>query len=100
MKTTALLLAFSLTVGISSIAFAADPAKESKDIKASKPEKTPTVKQSDDRVLLTGSHIKQKVRRNGMVTDGASQVLVLDSETIQNSGASDLRELLNRRGIR
>jgi|SRR5215204_3768722 len=99
MKITALLLAFSLTVGISSIAFAADPVKESKDTKPSKPEKT-AVKQSDDRVLLTGSHIKQKVRRNGMVTDGASQVVVLDSETIQNSGASDLRELLNRRGIR
>jgi hypothetical protein len=95
MKTTSLVVALTLAVAATS-ALAADQTKETKPAKTSK--KSEVTKQ-DDSVLLTGSLIKQKVRRSGMVTDSANQVLVLNSETISNSGASDLRQLLTRRGI-
>ena len=95
MKTTSLVLAVTLAIGLSSTVLASETAKPAKDPAVSK---TVPPKQNDQ--LLTGSHVKQKVRRNGMVTDGANNVVVLDSETIRNSGASDLRQLLNRRGIR
>ena len=95
MKTTSLVCALCFSL-VATAAFA-EQAKDTKPAKETK--KVQTVKQ-DDKALLTGSFIKQKFRRNGMVTDGANQVLVLDSETISNSGASDLRQLLVRRGIR
>ena len=45
---------------------------------------------------LTGSHLRQEYRRTGQITDGPQQVIVLDSDYIQRSGASDLRALLRR----
>jgi len=48
---------------------------------------------------LTGSYLKRTVRRSGTITDGPSQVIVLDRGTIENSGAADLRELLTRKGL-
>jgi hypothetical protein len=95
MKTTSLICALCFSFLAAGLA---DEVKDTKPAKETK--KVQTGKQQDDKVLLTGSFIKQKVRRSGMVTDGANQVLVLDSETISNSGASDLRQLLVRRGIR
>src|SRR5881296_1137403 len=50
-------------------------------------------------VLLTGSYIKQNLNRNGRITDGANQVIVLDRETIERSGASDLKQLLIHTGV-
>jgi len=50
-------------------------------------------------VLLTGSYIKAPVNRSGMVTDASSEVLVIDRSMIETSGASDVKEVLNRRGI-
>ena len=49
--------------------------------------------------LLTGSYMKQKVNRAGRITDGASQVIVLDRDMIERSGASDLKQLLTHQGI-
>jgi hypothetical protein len=40
-----------------------------------------------------------KVRQAGQITDGARNVQVMDSNTIRNSGASDLASLLKRRGV-
>ena len=72
---------------------------------ATKPEKTPkkTEKKSDpvvEKTALTGSYVKRDVKRSGVVTDGHSQVLVLDNDSIRSSGAGDLNQLLVRRGIR
>jgi hypothetical protein len=52
------------------------------------------------RVPLTGSYIKQDIRKTGIVTDGANPVYVLDDQEIRNTGAGDLSELLIRRGFR
>ena len=54
---------------------------------------------SPERVALTGSYIKQDIHRNGIVTDSANPVVVLDNEMIRNSGAADLRQLLVLRGL-
>ena len=49
--------------------------------------------------VLTGSYLHQNVQRNGRITDGANQVVVLDQDMIQTSGAASVRELLIRRGV-
>jgi hypothetical protein len=45
---------------------------------------------------LTGSYLRQEYQRTGQITDGSQQVIVLDSDYIRRSGASDLRALLRR----
>lgn len=50
--------------------------------------------------VLTGSRLKSTYTRRGLITDGQSQVMVLDRKAIESSGASDLRELLTRKGLR
>ena len=56
-------------------------------------------KELPTQVELTGSYIKRTVRRNGKITDGPSQVVVLDREMIDRSGAGDLKQVLIRQGI-
>jgi len=48
---------------------------------------------------LTGSNIKQDVRRHGRITDGTHPLTVIDRETIERSGASDLKQLLSQQGV-
>ena len=98
MKTTSLLFTLMVTLAFSSFASGADQPKESKARPVVK-EKKAKAEQSE-KVLLTGSHIKQEVRRNGRITDGASQVVVIDRATIERSGASDLKQLLIHTGVR
>jgi hypothetical protein len=69
---------------------------------AAKKEKAPAKQKQTatvtEKTALTGTYIKRDVRRSGQITDGPNAVMVLDSETIRRSGASDVRELLVRRG--
>lgn len=53
----------------------------------------------DEQVILTGSYIKRDVKRAGRITDGPTQVLVIDRKAIERSGASDLKQLLVRYGL-
>jgi hypothetical protein len=46
--------------------------------------------------IETGSHLKQKIKRNGRITDGASQVIVIDRQDIERSGASTVTQLLRK----
>lgn len=50
-------------------------------------------------VKVTGSNVKQDIRKNGMITDNVSQLIVIDQQTIERSGAVDLKQLLNKQGI-
>jgi len=58
------------------------------------------VMEKKDGILLTGSRIKQDVRRAGKITDASSQVLVIDRQTIERSGGADLRQVLIQTGVR
>lgn len=104
MKTSALLLAASLVL-TASLANAADkpstPTADNAGKKAAKPAAAqPTkVAPKPKKAELTGSYIKREVHRNGMITDGADPVWVIDNKTIRNSGAADLRQLLIRQGM-
>jgi outer membrane cobalamin receptor len=49
--------------------------------------------------VLTGSYIKRPIKRNGQITDGPSQVIVVDSNAIERSGARDLKQLLIQQGV-
>ena len=102
----ALILTLAISLLSASMAFAADGTKT----KATK--KAPTIVEKDKKTqtasvpaakggtLLSGSYIKQNVRRSGRFTDGANQVIVLDRDTIERSGASDVKQLLIHQGIR
>src|SRR5438552_720693 len=101
MKKILPILTLTISLGIASQAAAADEAKGSKQAKPTPREKA---KQAQPQTggetnVLTGSYIKQKVRRQGMITDGANNVLVIDRNTIEHSGASDVRQLLVHQGI-
>src|SRR5207247_1872184 len=102
MKTTSLALVMAITLCAASVTLASNKPKEAKDAnkpmaeKVKKPSKSET---DTEKVLLTGSYLKQNVRRNGRITDGPSQIIVLDRATIERSGASDLRQLLAHQGI-
>lgn len=54
-----------------------------------------TAPQKDALVEITGSRIKQKVRRSGHIaTSASSPVLVVDREAIERSGASTIPGVL------
>ena len=98
MKIRSLVITLAV-LGLASSVLASDKTKEKQDNK-SKKAKQEQAGEERQKVLLTGSYIKQDVRRNGRVTDGPSQVVVLDHDAIERSGASDLKQLLIRQGIR
>jgi outer membrane cobalamin receptor len=105
MKTAFFTLALTIALLSASTAFAGDETK-TKDVKkapatgAEKKQKTQVAsEEGKGGVLVTGSYIKQPVRRNGRITDGANQVIVIDRDTIERSGASDVKQLLVHQGI-
>jgi outer membrane cobalamin receptor len=49
---------------------------------------------------LTGSYLPQDVDRNGPVSNGKSNVQVLDRSDIDNSGATDVNQTLRKSGVR
>jgi len=101
--------AFALTLAIALVstpaALACDntkgkDAKKTKTVTVNKTKTTQTaVTEEKGGTLLTGSYIKQKVNRSGKITDRGHQVIVLDREMIDRSGAADLKELLVRQGV-
>ena len=100
MKTISILFALTITVGLASQALGSDEAKG----KPTKPKLTEKATKAQPQTgretnVLTGSYIKQNVRRQGMITDGANNVLVIDRNAIERSGASDVRQLLIHQGI-
>lgn len=69
------------------------PPKVTKSIviKGIKPKSEPAT-----RTDITGSYIKQGIRRTGHTTDGMSKVTIIDSDAIQRMGASDIAAALKR----
>ena len=100
MKMRSLIITLAISLGVASSLLASDQTPDKKDAKAKKIRQEQAARQDKEKVLLTGSYIKQDVRRNARITDGPSQVVVLDRETIERSGAGDLKQLLIRQGIR
>jgi len=100
MKKTSLAIAITVAFGLVAAVKAADEKdakqqpQQDKKIQIEKAKRAP-----DEGTPLTGSLIKRNVRRAGEITDSSSQVLVLDRDAIERSGASDLKQVLIRRGI-
>ncbi len=102
MKRYPVVLALAFSCALSSGALASEKAKSGKPTKTSAaPSKSSkaSAPSKESKVELTGSYIKQDIRRNGHITDSQSPVYVIDSQAIQTSGASDLRQLLVKRGF-
>jgi hypothetical protein len=107
MKTTLSFLVVSLLLGAAWTASASDDNAKDKSSQKDKPaalvkteKKTVATKDGGKEDLTTGTYLKQKVRRSGMITDGSSQVLVVDRINIERSGASTVSQVLNRYGAR
>lgn len=103
MKKSSLALVLAFAFATAAGALAGEKTKDS----VTKPAKTTPVKKAkksqtpapaSETVMFTGSYIKQTVERNGQITSGPNALYVIDSKTIQNSGAADLRQLLIRQG--
>jgi hypothetical protein len=103
MMMKAIFLILALTFAAAPIGFAGEKAKQKKAAAAAARAKAKSTRNqtapSAEKTTLTGSYLKEEVRRHGLITDGRSQVLVLDNDTIRNSGAVDVRELLIWKGI-
>jgi hypothetical protein len=107
MKNTPLMLALLITVGAVSGALA-DDKKQDKQTKEkpansqapAKPKAASSTTHQKENTALTGSYIKRDVKRSGVITDGPNPVYVVDHDSIQTSGASDLSQVLLRRGFR
>lgn len=105
MKTSYLVAAVAITCAAGSVALGSEQSK-AKDAKGAKTvvsdkaknERSEATRKEGEQVL-TGSYLKRDIRRNGMITDGPSQVLVIDRGMIERSGASDLKQLLTRQGV-
>lgn len=95
MKTRTWIVLLLLVSGLST--FAAEKSKQAASKKPAKAKVTKAQKPEQD--ALTGSYIKRDIHRSGMVTDGPHPVYVVDNETIRNSGAADLRQLLVFKGV-
>lgn len=102
-----MLVVLALTLGATSAALAADktqdkPTKEkpANSQTAAKPKTSADMARQKENTVLTGSYIKREVKRNGVVTDGPNPVYVLDHDAVMTSGASDLSQVLLRRGFR
>src|SRR5947207_15721788 len=100
-----LAMAVALSVFAASTALGCDKgkAKDTEKAKVVAVDKAKKVQSSSAEqkggTLLTGSYIKHNIRRSGQITDGPNQVLVIDQKAVSESGASDLRQLLNRQGV-
>jgi outer membrane cobalamin receptor len=106
MKTNSLVFACVVLIAATSSALASDEAKADKAAKKDRTVAATTEKKgegqgvrSETQTSITGSYLKQKVRRNGLITDGVSQVVVLDRSNIERTGATSVRQLLNRYGV-
>jgi outer membrane cobalamin receptor len=73
---------------------------ESDKAKAAAPAPKPTVKPAapaaEGKTELTGSHLKQKVRKGYYTTDSAFNVSIIDQKQIERSGAMTVQELLRK----
>jgi len=67
-------------------------------VENTKATRSPSAERKDG-ILVTGSYTKQKVHKSGLITDGGSQVIVVDSDTMERSGATSVRQLLTRQGV-
>jgi outer membrane cobalamin receptor len=59
----------------------------------------PGERQADNYQHLTGSYVPQNVQRNGPVTNGSSDVRVVDQSDINNSGGKDVPQTLRQLGV-
>lgn len=91
---TALMLAFL----VSSSAVAVDTSHPTKPTLADISNKSQKQVAKPQKVAVTGSYIKQQVRPDGTIPSGPSPLRVIDSEAIRNSGASDVIQLLVKKG--
>ena len=115
MKPTSLLLAVSLSLAATLSALADQPSspatkpdllakasaakkQKAKPVKKAAPKPRPAATRTET-VVLTGSYIPRQIHRNGIVTDGPDNVVVLDYSSIRESGGVDLPDVLFRKGL-
>ena len=102
MKTSLLVFALAAFLAAAISASAGEKPKDTKEPKApatGQGEKVQAKSSDQKAVPATGSHIKRYIRRSGHITDGPDRLYVIDAGHIRNSGATDIKQLLVRRGF-
>jgi hypothetical protein len=97
MKVRSFMLSLCLFAGASMLSAAEKNQPAPKALASTNSQKNAGSTQTNS--VLTGSYIKQLIKRNGRITDGANQVIIVDSNAIQHSGARDLKQLLIQQGV-
>lgn len=100
MKTRYLAVALTITIFLTGSALAGDKAHTDKTKVAEKSKAKPKQKQvvKAQKIAVTGSYIKEEVRPDGTIPTGPSPLHIIDSESIRNSGGSDVAEVLIKKG--
>jgi hypothetical protein len=100
MKTIGLLIAFMLALATAPTALGSDKAKDAKTkARAAEQNKKANAQSAkQQKITVTGSYIKQTVRPDGTVPEGPSPLHVISASEIQQSGASDVAQLLIKKG--
>jgi len=91
-------LIFTSVVLLAVSAIASDGVAEKKKAEAPAP-KRHALPRTGTVTVTTGSFFQQKVRKSGLITDGALNIVVVDQDTIRTSGASTVPEILSRSGV-
>src|SRR5437879_10930443 len=103
MKATAFALGLAISFAVGSTLLAADKDQNRKENSPAPADKTKMSKKQggeSQKVEITVSYIKRDVKKQGQIVEAPNQVYVLDSDTIRQTGATDVSQVLIRRGFR
>lgn len=103
MKLTSFAVATAVLLSSGAAVLGADLSTDGKSVK---PAKTQTPKAASKRpaqkdpMIVTGSHLKRNVRQEGLIAVSPNALYIIDNDSIRNSGATDLSQLLTHSGFR
>ena len=61
---------------------------------------TTDARKSVTATTYTGSHIASRLQVDGQITDGPSQLIIIDSAAIKRTGANTVSQILSQSGTR
>jgi hypothetical protein len=104
MNFTSFTLATAVFLVSGAAVLGADQSTDTKSVTSAKTEKPKDAASKrpaqKDVVTVTGSHLKRNIRQEGVIAVGPNPVFIIDNDSIRNSGATDLSQLLTHRGFR
>ncbi len=82
------------------LAFAASLVSVSAETKKDQPSTKPVKSDKTTLKAPTGTKVVRTIQVHGQITDAPYHLVIIDNETIRQSGCSTVSQLLNRQGVR